>query len=39
MPKYVIERQYLVPMYQHIVMRAQGWADLYEWELDRTPGS
>ena len=20
-------------------MRSQGWADLYEWELDRTPGS
>ena len=27
MPKFVIERQYLVPMYQHIVVEAENLAD------------
>jgi hypothetical protein len=46
MPKYVIERQYLVPMYQHIVVEAEnleeacekGISDDIDWdaqEMDR----
>ena len=40
MPKYVIERQYLVPMYQHIVVEAEnleeackkGISDDIDWD-------
>jgi hypothetical protein len=40
MPKFVIERQYLVPMYQHIVLEAEnleeackkGMSDDIEWD-------
>ena len=47
MPKFVTERQYLVPMYQHIVIEAEnleeackkGISDDIDWdtqEMDRT---
>jgi hypothetical protein len=33
MPKFVIERQYLVPMYQHIVVEADTFEKACEWAM------